>query len=182
MAQKAAKTLATRNTTTLMRTHLTTLTIHAIFQILRLILLTRSFTRYIILCAPALVLEFYLERLGRPTYTSSSNGNASENSLRSPGADLDAKGLTEYMWDILYWTWINLVLVMLFGDRAWWLYVVVPGYSVYLAATTVGGLRGMMSGMGAAGGEGEVQGSNSGSGSKRQAKMEKRGGQRAAYR
>jgi len=84
------------------------------------------------------------------------------------------------MWDIVYWTWINIVFVILFGNRAWWLYLVVPGYSVYLAATTVGGMRGMLGG-GAKGDDttvGEVPGGES----KRQKKMEKRGGQRVAYR
>jgi hypothetical protein len=84
------------------------------------------------------------------------------------------------MWDIVYWSWINIGLVILFGNRAWWLYVVVPAYSIYLAATMVGGMKGMLGGMGAAGGDGAGAGSEAES--KRQKKMEKRGGQKVTYR
>ena len=83
------------------------------------------------------------------------------------------------MWDIVYWTWINIVLVIIFGDRAWWLYLVVPAYSVYLAATTVGGIKGMMGGLGGASGDGAAAQEAE---SKRQKKMEKRGGQKVTYR
>lgn len=127
-----------------------------------------SLKRYALLSAPGLVIEFYLERLARPSYNP-------DGSLRRAGEDLDAQGLTEFMWDILYWTWINLILVIVFGNRAWWLYLIVPGYAIYAAVTTASGLKGMLGGMAGAGAEGEVQ-------SKRQAKMEKRGGQRVAYR
>ena len=78
------------------------------------------------------------------------------------------------MWDVLYWTWINLVLVLLFGNRMWWLYLVVPAYAIYAAITTASGLKGMLGGMGGAGAEPEAQ-------SNRQKKMEKKGGQKVAY-
>ena len=73
-----------------------------------------------------------------------------------------------------------MLLVVIFGDRAWWLYLVVPGYSAYLAATTVGGMKGMFGG--AAGAQEDGQTQSTGGGSKRQAKMEKRGGQKVSYR
>lgn len=146
--------------------------IHALFILLRFFFLSRSLTPYLLLSAPALVLEFYLDRLGRPSY-------AADDSLRRAGEDLEAKGLTEFMWDVVYWTWINVALVILFGNRAWWLYLVVPVYSTYLAATTLGGMKGLLGGMGGAAGDGtaapEVE-------SKRQRKMEKRGGQKVSYR
>lgn len=126
-----------------------------------------SLKRYAFLSAPALVIEFYLDRLSRPSYNP-------DGSLRRAGDDLDAKGLTEFMWDIVYWTWINLVLVIVLGNRAWSLYLVVPGYAVYAAVTTASGLKGMLGGLSGAAGDGEVQ-------SNRQKKMEKRGGQKIAY-
>ncbi|KIX03710.1 uncharacterized protein Z518_07263 [Rhinocladiella mackenziei CBS 650.93] len=169
MAQKAAKSLAVRNTSRLKQTHLTTLAIHGLFLLLHFTLPTSlSLKRYALLSAPGLAIEFYLERLARPSYNP-------DGSLRRAGDDLDAKGLTEFMWDILYWTWINLILVMVFGDRAWWLYLVVPGYAIFAAVTTASGLKGMLGGMAGAGGAPGAQ-------SKRQTKMEKRGGQRGAYR
>jgi len=166
--KKAAKSLAVRNAATLSRTHLISAVLHSLFILLRFFLLSRSLTPYLILSAPALVLQFYLDRLGRPSY-------AADGSLRRAGEDLEAKGLTEFMWDIVYWTWINIVLVIVFGDKAWWLYLVVPGYSVYLAATTVGGMKGMLGGIGDGAAAPETE-------SKRQKKMEKRGGQKVAYR
>ncbi len=168
MAQKAAKSLAVRNTSRLKQTHLISLILHSIFLLLAFTLRrSLSLKLYILLSAPALIIEFFLDRSARPAYNA-------DGSLRRAGDDLDAKGLTDFMWDILYWTWINLVAVILLGNRAWWLYLVVPGYAIYAAVTTASGVKGMLSGMGGAGGEGEVQ-------SNRQKKMEQRGSQKMKY-
>lgn len=118
-------------------------------------------------------IEFYLERLGRPKY------NTPEGALRSPGEDLGAPGMTEYMWDVLYWTWGCMGAVCVFGDRAWWLWVVVPLYSVWSAWTAFRGMRNGLSGMG---GGGEESSGGAAAESKRQKKLEKRGGQRVQYR
>lgn len=126
---------------------------------------------YLSLTAPALALEFWLESIARPQYDEGGN-------LRKAGEDLDAPGLTEFFWDIIYWTWINLILVFIFGNRGWWLYLVVPSYAIYAAVTTASGLKGMLGGMSGAGGDGETQVQQS----NRQKKMEKRGGQKVAYR
>ena len=168
MAQKAAKSLAVRNTSRLKQTHLISLILNTIFLLLSFTLRrSLSLKRYLLLSAPGLIIEFYLDRLARPVYNA-------DGSLRRAGEDLDAKGLTDFMWDILYWTWINVVLVILLGNRAWWLYLVVPGYATYAAVTTASGLKGMLGGMAGAGSEGEVQ-------SNRQKKMGARGGQKMKY-
>lgn len=148
-----------------------TLAIHAAFLIVTFTL-RRSLrlTLYLALSAPALALEFWLESISRPKYDQ--NGT-----LKRAGEDLDAPGLTEFFWDIIYWTWINLIFVIVIGNNGWWVYWVVPAYAVYAAVTTASGLKGMMGGMGGAGGEGEPQAQ-----SNRQKKMEKRGGQKVAYR
>jgi len=183
MAQKAAKSLASRNTSTLNRTHLISLALHSLFLFLHFtILSSRSLLPYFLLISPSLVLEFYLDRLGRPTYSAPSTDGSAAPTLKRCGEDLDAKGLTEFMWDVLYWTWINLVLVIILGNWAWWLFLVVPTYSVYLAATTIGGVKGMMNGLGGAAGDGVAAGNHGGGESKRQKKMEKRGGQKVVYR
>lgn len=83
------------------------------------------------------------------------------------------------MWDILYWTWINLILVMIIGNRGWWLYLVVPGYAVYSAVGAARGVKSMIGGI--AGGAGDGDGAGAAQ-SKRQSKMEKRGGQKVVYR
>lgn len=96
--------------------------------------------------------------------------------MKRAGEDLEAKGLTEYMWDIVYWTYGVLVVVSLVGDYGWWLWSVIPAYSVYTAWTTYTGMRGGFTD--AAG----VPQPEAATASKRQAKMEKRGGQKVQYR
>ncbi|KAL4791149.1 hypothetical protein BDV19DRAFT_314760 [Aspergillus venezuelensis] len=181
MAQKASKTLAARNTSILLRTHLITFFLHALYILLHsLFSRPRSLKPYYILALPTLLIEFYLDKIGRPTYAPSPDGSGAK-SLRSPGEDLNAVGLTEYMWDVLYWTWGCIGAVCVFGDRAWWLWGVVPVYSVWLAYSTVMGVKGGLSGFGGGeGGEGGAVGS--GAESKRQKKMEKRGGRGVQYR
>jgi len=107
--------------------------------------------------------------IGRPEYSH-------DGFLRRPGQDLDAQGLTEYMWDVVYWTWINIPLALIFGNNAWWLYLVVPVYTIYLAATTVGGLKAMLSPP-----QDDGDATTTGLESKRQQKLEKRAQQRMAY-
>lgn len=70
------------------------------------------------------------------------------------------------------------------GDRAWWAWAAVPIYAVYLGWTTYAGVRGGMGGLmgGAGAGAGAKGDGEAGEGSKRQKKLEKRGGQRVQYR
>ncbi|KAL9622850.1 MAG: hypothetical protein Q9160_002776 [Pyrenula sp. 1 TL-2023] len=166
MAKKAAKSLSTRNASRLNNTHLISLTLNALFFVLHFTLNRPArLLPYMLFNTPAIVIEISLERLGRPSLHR-------DGSLRRAGEDLDAKGLTEYMWDILYWTWGCIGLACLLGDWAWWLYAVVPLYSAWLAWTTLGGIRNGLGGM---------QGDDM-EDSKRQKKMEKRGGQRVVYK
>ena len=108
-----------------------------------------------------------MERIGRPSF-------GSDGSVQRAGEDLEQKGLTEYLWDVLYWSWGCVAAVGLFGDRLWWAYAVVPTYSAYLAWTTFKGVRGGLGlGTNAEGGQPAE--------SKRQKKIEKRG-QKMHYR
>ncbi|KAI9723309.1 MAG: hypothetical protein M1812_001192 [Candelaria pacifica] len=181
MAQKAAKQTARRNASILNRAHLITFGIHTLFIVLRLLIFQSSATRttyvlYILLSSPSLFIEFWFERIGRPTYN---NQGTSAAELRKSGEDLEAKGLTEYMWDVLYWTWGCVAVAALFGDKAWYMWLVIPIYSAWLAYTTFGGMRQGMAGL--AGTENGVQPGAQG-GSNRQKKLEKRGGQKVQYR
>ncbi|TKA25349.1 hypothetical protein B0A50_06253 [Salinomyces thailandicus] len=176
MAQKAQKTQAARNSATLNRTHLISLGVYFFFILLRTLFFTRRLLPFLMFAAPAMFIEFWFERIGRPTYTETANGKE----LKRAGEDLEAKGLTEWMWDVLYWTWGCTVLAALLGNRAWWLYAGVPLYSGYLAFTTYSGMRQGFAGP--SGGNGGESGGASGGQSKRQAKMEKRGGPRVQYR
>jgi hypothetical protein len=99
------------------RTHLISLAVNGLFVLLRVLIFRSSFSRgtllkFIVFAAPAGVIELFFERNSRPKYAG--------NELKSGGEDLEAKGLTEWMWDLLYWTWITTALVALFGDRLWW--------------------------------------------------------------
>jgi hypothetical protein len=135
----------------------------------------------VILSAPSILVQFWFEKIGRPTYISPTASSTSEKGdLKSAGEDLESKGLTEFLWDVVYWSWGVIAFVAAFGDRSWWLMLVIPGYGAYLAYSTYSGMRGGMAGLTGAGAEG-VEGQGTGT-SKRQAKLEKRGGQRVAYR
>ncbi|KAL9577253.1 MAG: hypothetical protein Q9212_006483 [Teloschistes hypoglaucus] len=176
MAQKAAKQQAARNTSVLNRTHLISLAINAFFILLRLVLFRASSTRatyllYGILSLPAVVIEFWFERIGRPVI-------AANGELKKSGEDLEAKGLTDYMWDVLYWTWGCTITAAVFGNKAWYGWIVVPLYSTWLAWSTFGGMTEGMAGM--AGKSSNAEGTN-GTPSNRQKKMAKRSEQRYQY-
>ena len=101
--------------------------------------------------------------------------------VQRSGEDLEAKGLTEFLWDVLYWTWACILGAAVLGDWFWCAWGVVPIYSVWLGWKTYSGVRGGMSGM--MGGADGADSTGPGSGdSKRQKKLEKRGGQRMQYR
>ncbi|MCJ1364659.1 hypothetical protein MMC16_003774 [Acarospora aff. strigata] len=175
--KKAAKQLAARNSAIITRTHLISLGINALFILLRFLLFRSTATRstfllYAILSFPAFLIEFWFERIGRPTF-------APNGELKRPGEDLEAKGLTEYLWDVLYWTWGCIGIASVLGNKAWWMWTAIPLYSAWLAYTTFGGMRQGLAGMTGAGDQPPAGGSG---GSNRQRKMEKRGGQRTQYR
>ncbi|KAL9056513.1 MAG: hypothetical protein Q9162_002889 [Coniocarpon cinnabarinum] len=175
MAQKALKTLATRNAARLNQTHIITLALHILFLLLRL--LFRSVTRrslllYVLLSAPSLGIETVFELISRPKHLP--NGE-----VQKAGEDLAQGGVTEWMWDIVYWTWACLVLVSVLGDWAWWAWAAVPAYSLYLGWSIFMRARG---GMGLGGGQDGEEKNSGGGQSKRQEKMEKRGGQKVRYR
>lgn len=93
--------------------------VHGFHLLLRFVLVRRSFWAYILLSFPSLLIQFWFERIGRPTYTDGPNGKE----LKRAGEDLEAKGLTEWMWDVVYWSWGCIVLSTLVGDWAWWFFV-----------------------------------------------------------
>ena len=45
--------------------------------------------------------------------------------LVSPGLDINAKGLSEYLWDIIYVTWFVHSTVFIFSTKLWWCLIVV---------------------------------------------------------
>ena len=146
---------------------------------MRLLVSRSTYTRntlllWVLLSSPAWIIEVWLEKIARPTY-------AENGELKRSGEDLEAKGLTDYMWDVIYWTWACIAAAAMVGNKAWWMYAVVPVYSVWVAASTVLAMRKGMAGM-AGQGDGSAQATDAGEDSRRQKKLEKRGGQKVQYR
>ena len=90
---------------------------------------------------------------------------------------MDAKGLTEFMWDVLYWTWACVAAAAFTGNKAWWMYTAVPAYSMWMASSMILNMRQGMAGM-----TGQDNGGENVAESKRQKKLEKKGGQKMQYR
>lgn len=106
----------------LKRLHLTSLGVHTSYLLLRFVLRFRSttggtITRYVLFGGAALLVEYQLERLGRPR-------TDARGVVVREGEDLNQPGVVEYLFDLIYVTWGVLVLASL-TEYAWWLYLVV---------------------------------------------------------
>jgi len=62
------------------------------------------------------------------------------------GDDLNAPGLTSYMFDVTYVTWFVQVGVALISDVFWWIYMVIPLFAVYKLFSLLMGFRSSMGG------------------------------------
>lgn len=145
MAQKAKKDRAKSNTESLTTLHLTTALLHILYHAFRLHT-TRRLLPYLILSIPSFIAQFILERTGRPTY------DPTTKALKSAGEDLNAEGLTEYLFDVVWVTWGVLGLVIVAGDWGWWAWAIVPVFGVWKGWGLLGMARGMMGGNGLKGG------------------------------
>jgi hypothetical protein len=132
MAQKAKKDRAKSNASALTSLHIGSLIVNAIFLISHFLYKPRSLVLYGVLSAPAIICQYVLERAGRPRF------DAETGALKSSGEDLSAPGLTEYMFDVVWVTWASVILVTLFGNGGWLLWVVVPAYGLYQGAGLLG--------------------------------------------
>ncbi|TKX20763.1 hypothetical protein C1H76_7151 [Elsinoe australis] len=129
MAQKAQKTLAAKNAASLNRLHLISLGVHGFFLFVTQLFFTRSLLAWFLVSLPSLIIEFWFESIARPKYI----GEGTAKELKKAGEDLEAKGLTEWMWDITYWTWGVVVFSAIAGNWGFYLYAIVPAYSLWLA-------------------------------------------------
>ncbi|PHH89898.1 hypothetical protein CDD83_5012 [Cordyceps sp. RAO-2017] len=152
MAQKAKKDLARHNAAALNNLHLTSLAANSLFILFHLLFRRRSLLAYGLLSLPAWGCQYVLERSGRPKY------DAATKALRSPGEDMAAQGLTEYMFDVVWVTWICYAAVLLAGNWAWLLWAVIPGYGLYLGSGLLGMGRRKMAEMQGAGQDAAPQG------------------------
>ncbi|KAI0167491.1 Histone H4 [Pestalotiopsis sp. IQ-011] len=142
MAQKARKDRAKSNAEALKNLHLGTLIVNTLFVLSNLLFRRRSLLYYIILSIPAFVCEYILESTGRPKY------DPTTKALRTAGEDLNAPGLTEYMWDTIWVTWATVITVILFGNGGWLLWLAVPVFAVIKGWGFLSAARNMAGGMG----------------------------------
>jgi len=140
MAQKAKKDRAKSNISSLNNLHIGTLTVNALFILFNLLFKRRSLLAYALLSIPCLVAEYILETTCRPKF------DPNTKALKSSGEDLAAPGLTEYMFDIIWVTWLSLICVILFGNWGWIVWSVVPVYGAYKGYGLLGMAKGMMGG------------------------------------
>ncbi|KAF7559977.1 hypothetical protein G7046_g4179 [Stylonectria norvegica] len=132
MAQKAKKDLAKHNTASLNSLHLGSLIVNLLFLLAHFFFRSRSLWLYIPLSVPAFICEYVLEVSGRPKY------DATTKALKRSGEDLAAQGLTEYMFDVVWVTWASAILVILFGNGGWFLWLTLPAYGAYLGSGLLG--------------------------------------------
>jgi hypothetical protein len=142
MAGKARKDLAKSNVAALSNLHLTSLALNSAFILFSLVFPSRSLLTYFILSIPAFGCQYVLETSGRPKYTTLHG----KSTLRTAGEDLSAPGLTGYLFDVVWVTWGCLVSALVFGDKGWWLYALVPVFGIWKAWGLLGAARGMMGG------------------------------------
>ncbi|KAK9326145.1 hypothetical protein V1517DRAFT_311906 [Lipomyces orientalis] len=132
MANASVKKQAQANLVAIKNLHVASAIINALY-IISYLLFRRpgSIKSYLILSLPAWIIEYQLDRIGRPKY-SPQNG-----SLISAGEDLSQVGLTEWLWDIVYVTWGCDILGFIIGRTwVWLIYLVIPTYGSYMAYTS----------------------------------------------
>lgn len=162
MANAAAKKLAGTNAKELEKLHKISLAVFGAALILNYIR-GRSLRPLFFYSIPEMVMEYIIEKNSRPKYV--------DGQLVNPGGNINQSGLTEYMLDVIYMSWICQCISILFGSRAWWLFLLVPIFLGYKAVTLLFAGKKMLSGMGAGA---EAPQSGEPTMSKRQEKLRKR--------
>ncbi|KAJ9154909.1 hypothetical protein NKR23_g2297 [Pleurostoma richardsiae] len=144
MAQKAKKDRAKSNTAALNNLHIGSAVVNGLFLLFHFLFKKRSIYLWLLLSIPSFFCQFTLERTGRPSY------DLNTKALKSSGEDLAAPGLTEYMFDVIWVTWAAEVFVILFGNKWWFLWLVVPAYGMYKGYGLLGAAKQMAGMQGAA--------------------------------
>lgn len=129
MAGQSVKKQAAQNKKSLTEIHRITWISYAIFFISNFYFNRPKSSKLFILTAfPVFGSLFIIEKTGRPK-------EDSKGVIIRPGADLHQEGLTEYLFDIIYFTvGINFLTVLFNSGKPWWFYWAVPifaGYKLY---------------------------------------------------
>ncbi|VVT57948.1 uncharacterized protein SAPINGB_P005961 [Magnusiomyces paraingens] len=150
MANASAKKQAIANKAALKQMHLASLAVNG-FVFLSFFVLHRPFSLkpFLLFSLPALLLQFQLERMGRPRYDTSqvppeARGTPQgQGTLVYPGEDLAAEGLTEWLHDVIYVTWFCDILSVIFNShKVWYLYLSIPIYASYKVYGLIIGAKG----------------------------------------
>ncbi|CDO53215.1 hypothetical protein DV495_000230 [Geotrichum candidum] len=181
MANASAKKQAAANTKKLQELHTIAAIINGLYLLAHFVLgrpRGGSIKPYLFCSLPAFLLQYQLERMGRPKYSPLQPGS-SQQTLVSPGDDLAQAGLTEWFHDVIYVTWGCDILAPIFNtNKVWYLYLLIPLYASYKIYTLIfsgkgGGLLGGL--LGNAGrGDAAADMNAAPAQSKRQEKLEKR--------
>ncbi|BFZ56499.1 hypothetical protein PYCC9005_003546 [Savitreella phatthalungensis] len=128
MARQAEKQLAKNNATKIAGMRKIAACINLAFILIRLVWQygstnKKTFALYFLTNIVAIGVQLQLERIGKPCF-------APDGTLLSPGDDLSQAGVTEYLFDFIYLTWIVFALVAAVTDYAWTLYLLIPCYAV----------------------------------------------------
>ncbi|KAI9278301.1 hypothetical protein BDA99DRAFT_491777 [Phascolomyces articulosus] len=165
MANASAKKLAIANDRILDNLRKGFMIVHLLFIGYRIIYNWDTFTTgtlvlYMLTTGVSMFMYSTLETTGRPYYDATGT-------LIKSGEDMNAEGLTAYMFDIIYVTWFTQVMVALVSYKFWYTFLVIPGYAAYkVFPMLMTYLRQYK--------EAGITPQEEGSKSKRQAKMEKR--------
>lgn len=130
MANKSAKKQAIANAQTLKLLHAVSAGVN-LFYLAVFFIFKRpgSIKPYLFCSLPAFLLQYQLERMGRPKFDA-------KGTLVSAGDDLAQAGLTEWFHDVIYLTWICDVLAPITGsNKIWYLYFAIPIYASYKVYT-----------------------------------------------
>lgn len=116
---------------------------------------------------PLAVSQYVIEQSCRPKYKYDPVGGYDK--IVSAGHDMNQSGLTEYLLDIIYFTWLLDILVVIIGsNKMFYLFLVVPGYAAFK-------VKGLVSGFFPAKGPEAPREEEKPGKSKRQQKLEKNG-------
>lgn len=131
MASLSSKRLASANEKTLNDLHILSIAINAL-TLISLFAFGRPKNKwiYMVFSAPSFALQYLLERFGRPIYnTDRSNGHRT---LIKSGDEINNTGLYEYMFDMIYITWLCDILMLCFGSNyVWLLLLIIPAFAGY---------------------------------------------------
>lgn len=131
MASSSLKKTASSNTTKLNQLHqITTGILVLCFGLIWLFQRPKNYYPFLIFQSPLLGCEWFLEKIGRPVFKYDTVSQYDK--LVKSGQDLSQLGLTEYLFDVIYFTWILDILVLIIGRNfVWYIWLVVPGFIVY---------------------------------------------------